>query len=129
MMVYTKLNATKGKKHPRMYEVSYRYGKSPKDFGGTELICMGRGENGILFTGDKANPKNRREQPQWIFVDRGHIRASNEKLLKEPLSQDAQRLYVSNDHMGNWRDCLRSRKMPICDVSIGFHSVIVCHLG
>jgi predicted dehydrogenase len=100
--------------HPRNFEVSYRYAN------GTELVCMGRGENGILFVGD-----NR----QWIFVDRGHVRARDEKLLKEPLPASAIRLAVSNDHMGNWRDCLRSRQRPICDVAIGYHSVVVCHLG
>ena len=65
----------------------------------------------------------------WIFVDRGHIHASDERLLIEPLSGKPDRLYVSNDHMGNWLDCLRSRKRPICDIEIGHRSVTVCHLG
>jgi predicted dehydrogenase len=105
--------------HPRNFEVTYKYGN------GTELICMGRGENGVLFVGERG--KNKKEP--WMFVDRGHIRASDEKLLKEPLSGGATRLTVSTDHMGNWRDCLRSRQRPICDVDIGYHSVVVCHLG
>ncbi len=39
------------------------------------------------------------------------------------------RLYVSNDHMGNFIDGIRTRKRPICDVEIGYRSVTVCHLG
>ena len=64
-----------------------------------------------------------------MFVDRGHIRASNEFILLEPLPSSATRLHVSHDHMGNFLDCVRSRKRPICDIEIGHRSVSVCHLG
>ena len=77
-------------------------------------------DNGILFVGDSG---------QWIFVNRDMITASDKKLLEEPLSGDAQRLEVSNNHMGNFFDCLSTRKRPICDVEIGHRSVTVCHLG
>jgi predicted dehydrogenase len=115
--------------HPRNFEITYKYAN------GTELICMGRGLNGVLFVGEPepetVTPKGKKQRgrDRWIFVDRGHIRASDEKLLKEPLPKDANSLYVSNDHMGNWLDCLRSRKRPICDVEVGHRSVTVCHLG
>ena len=45
------------------------------------------------------------------------------------MAQDAKRLYASNSHMGNFFDCLVSRKRPICDVEIGHRSVTVCHIG
>jgi hypothetical protein len=77
-------------------------------------------DNGILFVG---------ENGKWIFVNRSIITASEESLLKEPLPSSAERLFVSKDHMGNWRDCLRSRQRPICDVEIGYRSVTVCHIG
>jgi predicted dehydrogenase len=99
--------------HPH-FEVTYTYAN------GTKLVCMSDGENGIKFEG---------EDGKWIFVDRGHIRASDPQLLKEPLPKDATRLYVSNNHMGNFMECLRSRKRPICDVEIGHRSVTVCHIG
>jgi len=65
----------------------------------------------------------------WIFVTRGKIEASKPELLTEPLPSNAARLYVSNDHMGNFFDCIRSRKPPICEAEIGHRSVSICHLG
>lgn len=65
----------------------------------------------------------------WIFVTRGKIEASQPELLSKPLPSSAERLYVSKSHLGNFIECLRSRKQPICDVEIGHRSVSVCHLG
>ena len=48
---------------------------------------------------------------------------------RHPLPEDAARLYLSNDHMGNFFDCVRSRKLPICDVETGHRSATMCHLG
>jgi predicted dehydrogenase len=65
----------------------------------------------------------------WIFVTRGQITASDPALLKEELPSSAERLYASNDHMGNFFECVRTRKAPICDPAVGHRSVSVCHLG
>jgi predicted dehydrogenase len=100
--------------HPD-FKVTYTYAN------GAKLICTAAGENGVKFIGDRG---------QFIFVSREEIAfGRGGPQVFEPLPKDAVRLYASNDHMGNWRDCLRSRKRPICDVDIGFHSVTVCHLG
>ena len=56
-------------------------------------------------------------------------RMGNPALLAEPLSANAARLYASDNHMGNFFDCIRSRKQPICDAEIGHRSVSLCHLG
>jgi predicted dehydrogenase len=111
--------------HPT-FRVTYTYAN------GAELVCTDtqlksaadpfrpEHKNGILFLG---------EDGDWIFVSRGTIKASKEKLLAEPLAKDAKRLYVSDDHMGNFLDCVRNGKRPICDVEVGHRSVTVCHLG
>ena len=93
-------------------------GDKATDRKGKEKII--KHDNGVLFVG---------EDGKWIFVNRDTITASDEKLIKEPLPESATKLYVSNDHMGNFRDCVRSRKKPICDVEVGHRSVTVCHLG
>jgi predicted dehydrogenase len=111
--------------HPT-FKVTYTY---PHDI---KLVCAhtqlpgaldkgGRGhDNGILFVG---------EGDKWIFVNRGTIVASDKKLIEEPLGADAKKLYHSNNHMMNFLDGVVSRKPCICPASVGFHSVVVCHIG
>jgi hypothetical protein len=74
---------------------------------------------GVLFEGEEG----------WIFVSRAEIVASDEKLIKAELPADAIRLEVSTSHGGNFIDCIKSRKQPICNVVVGHRSVSVCHLG
>jgi predicted dehydrogenase len=75
--------------------------------------------NGLKFEGTNG----------WLWVNRNEIEASDEALLSTPLPAGAQRLYASDDHMGNFFDCVRSRKLPIADVETGHLSATVCHLG
>jgi len=65
----------------------------------------------------------------WIWVTRGTIQASNRQILREKLPDHAQRVYFSNDHMGNFIDCVKTRKAPICPAEIGHRSASLCHLG
>lgn len=95
------------------FEVTYTY---PNDI---TLLCTYKGENGVQFEGEKGS----------IFVSRGKISASDEKLLSEPLPSGAVKLYASDNHMANWLDCIRSRKDPICTAEIGHRSCTVCHIG
>jgi len=64
-----------------------------------------------------------------IYVDRGKIESTPAKILEEPLTDDDQRVYLSNDHARNWLDCIKSRKDPICNAEIGASSAAICHLG
>jgi len=75
--------------------------------------------NGIKFEGANG----------WIWVNRDEIEASDDALINTPLPASAQRLYASKDHMGNFIDCVRSRKAPVADVETGHRSASVCHLG
>jgi predicted dehydrogenase len=66
----------------------------------------------------------------WIFVSRGNkLEASDKSLIETPLPESAERLYTSDDHMGNFFECVKSRKAPICEAEIGHRSASVCHLG
>jgi hypothetical protein len=66
----------------------------------------------------------------WIYVSRdGKLEASDPQLINTPLPADAERLYASDDHMGNFFDCVKSREAPVADAEIGHRSASVCHLG
>lgn len=86
---------------------------------GAVLRVTNEGENGVHFEGEEG----------WIFVSRSKIEASDQKLLDEPLPANATRLYVSNDHTGNFIDGIRTRKQTICDAEIGHRSVTISHLA
>jgi predicted dehydrogenase len=75
--------------------------------------------NGLKFEGTNG----------WIWVNRDEIEASDEALLSTPLPAGAQRLYASDDHMGNFFSCVRSRGLPAADVETGHRSASLCHLG
>ena len=75
--------------------------------------------NGIRFEGADG----------WIWVNRGSFRSSNKDLVQAPLPESAQRLYKSDDHMGNFFDCIRSRKLPVADVEAGHRGACISHLS
>ena len=107
---------------PPHFRITYTYAKdATKVCDATQVVCMDGGEkNGVKFVGENGD---------WIYVDRGTIKASDKKLLDEPLPAGADKLTKSDDHMKNFVECLTSREKPICDVAIGHRSATICHLG
>lgn len=109
------------------YEVNYTYAN------GVGLQINTTKDDSIF--GERLNPQGQRNGIRfegtdgWIWVNRDEISASDRDLLRAPLPADAVRLYASNDHMGNFFDCVRSRALPICDVETGHRSATMCHLG
>ena len=109
------------------YAVNYSYAN------GVTHSCHSTAAN--EWNGAVADPKGQQHGVKfegtdgWIWVTRGSIEASNPEFLTTPLAADATRLYESNDHMGNFFDCIRTRKAPICEAEIGHRSASLCHLG
>jgi predicted dehydrogenase len=109
------------------YEVIYTYAngvrqtvKTTRDDSIYGSVVKENGQrNGLKFEGTNG----------WIWVNRDEIEASDDALLSTPLPAGATRLYASNDHMGNFFDCVRSRKLPAADVETGHRSASMCHLG
>lgn len=111
------------------FEVSYEYAK------GVNMTVKDSGENGILFTGDSGR----------IFVNRGKITGLPvEELSTRPLPRESWKSYDFDNlqrparvgkldaiinHMGNFFDCVQSRRLPISDVQNQHRTVSTCHLG
>jgi len=74
--------------------------------------------NGLRFEGTDG----------WLWVNRSDLRASKDEIIETPLADNAVRLEVSSDHMGNFFDCVRSRRTPISSVEAGHRSASVGHL-
>ena len=93
--------------------------------------------NGVLFIGSEG----------WLFVSRGDERvtdsdpiknvsnatergplsASNPSIIRD-LTDDEVHLYVSDNHVRNWLDCIKSRKMPITTAEVAHRSCTACLL-
>jgi len=109
------------------YEVKFTYPNgvifnvrtTPDDSPFGAVINPAGQRNGIRFEGSEG----------WIWVNRDGISATDRELLSKPLPDNAERLYVSNDHRANFFECMKTRKDPIADVDTGHRSASVCHLG
>lgn len=102
---------------------------------GVTMSVADHGRNGIMFTGDQGR----------IFVNRGVISGKPvEDLQQQPLAREQFQLYEAQNlsrppragkldaivnHMGNFFDCVHSRKQPISDVESQHRSATTCHLG
>ena len=109
------------------YRIQYEYTN------GLTHTCESTRDN--TLTGGIVNPNGKLHGTKfegadgWIWITRGKIQASRPEILTDPLPSNAVRLYTSDDHMGNFFDCIRTRKQPICDAEIGHRSASICHLG
>src|SRR6185436_13528774 len=74
--------------------------------------------NGIRLTGTDG----------WIWVNRGDLKASKDEIYQTPLPDSAIKLEVSNNHMQNFMDAVKSRKDPISKVEDGHRSACIGHL-
>ena len=117
------------------YNVAIDFGVNYRYANGVEMTVSDTGRNGIMFTGTEGR----------IFVNRGTISGKPvEDLKSTPLSRDQFTLYDYDNrsrperagkldaivnHMGNFFDCIESRKRPISDIESQHRSVSTCHLG
>jgi predicted dehydrogenase len=100
---------------------------------GITMYTTGGYPNGIRYEGTDG----------WIFVSRGSytasasdpvskeksskaLDASDPRILDSIIGENEIHLYKSDEHHGNWLDCIQSRKQPISPVEIGHRACSVC---
>ncbi|MCL4176329.1 MAG: Gfo/Idh/MocA family oxidoreductase [Verrucomicrobia bacterium] len=110
-----KFDAQKRYEVPGESLVTYRYAN------GVTVYCDQGPDRkmGTTFEGDQGT----------IYVNRGKLESDPADIITTPLGANDVRLYVSKNHIDDWYGCIKSRKLPICDVEIGHRSATVCHLG
>jgi len=120
---------------PDGYNVAVHYGGTIRYPGGVELELLEQGRTGVLFEGEQGR----------MFVNRGTISGVPvDRLQDDPLPREQFSLYDFDNldrpervgkldaivnHMGNFFDCIRTRKTPISDVISQHQSAATCHLA
>jgi predicted dehydrogenase len=120
---------------PNAYNVPIDFDVTVRYANGVVMSVKDTGENGILFTGDAGR----------IFVNRGRITgAPVERLDSNPLPRETWKAYDFDNldrpprsgkldaiinHMGNFFDCVQSRRKPLSDVLSQHRSIATCHLA
>lgn len=74
---------------------------------------------GVVWYGEKG----------WIHVDRGRLDASDPKILNEVIGENEIHLYRSDDHIGNFLECIKSGKETVAPVEIAHRSISAGLLG
>ncbi len=77
------------------------------------------GEGGAVFVGSQGR----------IAVDRNAIVSYPAAIAREPLRPGEVHLYRSDSHSGNFLECVRTRKRPICDADIAHRAASALLLG
>jgi predicted dehydrogenase len=74
---------------------------------------------GIKYEGDEG----------WIFVShvgKNTFDASDPRMLGSEIKENEIHLYHSDEHHGNWLECIKSRKQPISPIEIGHRACTMC---
>lgn len=64
-----------------------------------------------------------------ISVDRNDMVSHPAEIIREPLRPEEQHLYYAESHSGNFLECVRTRKKPICDADIAHRAASALLLG
>jgi predicted dehydrogenase len=86
--------------------------------------------NNIVFFGEKGKIEvNRGSFKLWLGNEQKAKEPNEcEEVLSQLLPANAVRLYKSGNHLSDFIQCMRSRKLPICDVEIGHRTASVCNI-
>jgi len=97
------------------FSIKYKYAN------GVNVLCRDNNKftQGVRFEGSKG----------WVFVARGKIDAEPKSLLTSTIGPNEIHLYKSNNHKGNFLDCIKTRGKTVAPVEVGHRSCSVCLLG
>lgn len=65
----------------------------------------------------------------WVWANRGTHEASSDEILHSVIGGDEVHLYASDDHVGNFLDCVQSRREPVAPIEVAHRAITLAHLG
>jgi len=86
---------------------------------GVKLIVSNKVRGGVTFEGNEG----------WVWADRGRHDANPKSLLESVIKPDEIHLYQSDNHAGNFIDCVISRNEPVAPIETAHRSITIGHLG
>jgi predicted dehydrogenase len=86
---------------------------------GVKLIISNKQRGGVTFEGTEG----------WVWADRGRHDANPKSLLESVIKPDEIHLYRSDNHAGNFIDCVISRDEPVAPIETAHRSITIGHLG
>jgi predicted dehydrogenase len=98
---------------------NYRYASGVTVYGRAYPGEPVGGDGGAVFVGTEGR----------IAVDRDAIISYPSRIVREPLRPGEVHVYRSDSHSGNFLECVRTRKRPICDADIAHRAASALLLG
>ncbi len=86
---------------------------------GVTLVISNTERGGVTFEGSEG----------WVWANRGRHDASSPEIKNSKIGPDETHLYVSDDHVRNFIDCMLSRREPVAPAEIAHRSITLAHLG
>jgi predicted dehydrogenase len=87
----------------------------------------------MIVADEKQQPKGMGTQffgtEGWIYVDRSGLDAHPRSILKSTIGPNEIHLYESEDHIGNFLECVASRANTITPADVAHHAIMIGHLG
>jgi hypothetical protein len=65
----------------------------------------------------------------WVSVRRGALHVSDEKLRRIKLKDSDTHLCQSKSHLGNFYDCMKTRKKPLSPIEAAVQSDLISHIS
>ena len=95
------------------YEIKCTYAS------GVTTRISNRNRGGVLFLGSEG----------WVYATRGRFTASNPAWTKRDFNPGNVEVYRSDDHQGNFLDCVQSRKPTVTPVEVSHRSIVPGHIA
>lgn len=102
-----------------IYDTAIHYSFECHYANGLKLIISDKERSGVTFEGTDG----------WVWANRGKHDASSKEILNSVIGPEEIHLYKSDDHTGNFLDCVISRKEPIAPIETAHRSISIAHLG